>query len=150
MQEGAPVSEMFQPEYLAARISPEQRAAQVLRVAEELYARNTDWVTFFKAVFGVDGIVARLFPTTRREFEQTEAFAHLQRMLMLLRQKKEVKEQETEPIRMITVRLPASLHEALRAEAHSRHTSINKLCITKLLQVIDSTTVPEDGRTAID
>jgi predicted HicB family RNase H-like nuclease len=38
----------------------------------------------------------------------------------------------------ITVRLPKSLHESLRAEAHDRKTSMNQLCISKLLQVIDA------------
>lgn len=40
--------------------------------------------------------------------------------------------------RVITVRLPKSLHLALKAEAHDRHTSMNQLCIAKLLQAIDS------------
>jgi hypothetical protein len=39
-----------------------------------------------------------------------------------------------ESIRVITVRLPASLHEALKDEAHQRKVSMNKLCINKLVQ----------------
>ena len=38
---------------------------------------------------------------------------------------------------MVTVRIPRSLHEALRVEAHEHRTSMNKLCISKLLQFID-------------
>jgi predicted HicB family RNase H-like nuclease len=34
--------------------------------------------------------------------------------------------------RVITVRMPASLHEALRAEAHGQHTSMNQLAVAKL------------------
>jgi predicted HicB family RNase H-like nuclease len=45
---------------------------------------------------------------------------------------------------VITVRLPKSLHESLRAEAHDRRTSMNKLCISKLLQVIDDELVPAE------
>ena len=45
---------------------------------------------------------------------------------------------------MITVRLPKSLHEALRAEAHEHRTSMNKLCISKLLQFIDNEKVPAE------
>ncbi len=41
-----------------------------------------------------------------------------------------------EPTRVITVRLPESLHEALKAEASDHNTSMNKLCISKLLQVL--------------
>ena len=45
---------------------------------------------------------------------------------------------------MITVRLPKSLHESLRAEAHEKRTSMNKLCISKLLQFIDTDLVPTE------
>ena len=47
-----------------------------------------------------------------------------------------------EPTQVITVRLPKSLHEALRVEADEHHTSMNKLCISKLLQFIDHERVP--------
>ena len=45
---------------------------------------------------------------------------------------------------MITVRLPKSLHESLRTEAHEKRTSMNKLCISKLLQMIDTELIPGD------
>lgn len=38
--------------------------------------------------------------------------------------------------RMITVRLPIELHEALKREAGGRETSLNRLCIAKLLRSI--------------
>lgn len=41
-------------------------------------------------------------------------------------------DQVREPNRVITVRLPKSLHEALRTQAHSKEMSLNQLCITKL------------------
>jgi len=47
-------------------------------------------------------------------------------------------ESDMDATRVITVRLPKSLHLALKAEAHDRHTSMNQLCIAKLLQAIDS------------
>jgi hypothetical protein len=53
-----------------------------------------------------------------------------------------------EPTRVITVRLPKSLHESLRAEAHDRRTSMNKLCISKLLQVVDEELVPTESTVA--
>ena len=49
-----------------------------------------------------------------------------------------------ESIRVITVRLPASLHEALKDEAHQRKVSMNKLCISKLLQVIEQDLIPAE------
>ena len=45
---------------------------------------------------------------------------------------------------MVTVRIPRSLHEALRVEAHEHCTSMNKLCISKLLQFIDKEMVPTE------
>jgi hypothetical protein len=48
---------------------------------------------------------------------------------------------------MITIRLPASLHDALKAEADELNLSINKLCISKLLQRIESRYIPiQQGR----
>jgi predicted HicB family RNase H-like nuclease len=50
----------------------------------------------------------------------------------------------TEPIQMITVRLPKSIHDALLKEAARYGTSMNKLCISKLLQVIEQRFVPRN------
>ena len=49
-----------------------------------------------------------------------------------------------EPQRVITVRLPKSMHEALKEEAKQHRTSMNKLCISKLLQVVDDELVPAE------
>ncbi len=51
--------------------------------------------------------------------------------------------EDNKPTRVITVRLPRSLHEALKDEAKNRSTSLNQLCVAKLLQVIDGIT--DDG-----
>lgn len=37
-----------------------------------------------------------------------------------------------EPVRVITVRLPKSLHERLREAAYQQRTSMNQLCIERL------------------
>jgi predicted HicB family RNase H-like nuclease len=41
-------------------------------------------------------------------------------------------ETPSEPQRVITVRLPKSLHESLKVEAHARNISLNELCKMKL------------------
>ena len=41
-------------------------------------------------------------------------------------------DQATKQTKVITVRMPDSLHEALKKEAQERNTSMNKLCIAKL------------------
>ena len=114
------------------------RKQEAYRIALALYQQNPDWVTFFREILGIGGVVRRLFPDDKvlLEFENTEEHAEIQLMLARLRQKSNRGETQ-EPTRVITVRLPQSLHEALQAEAHLHQTSMNKLCISKLLQVIE-------------
>ena len=59
----------------------------------------------------------------------------IQKMVASLRTRK-AGGSKNEVTRVITVRLPESLHEALKAEASDHSTSMNKLCISKLLQVL--------------
>jgi len=79
-----------------------------------------------------------------RAFEQTEAYQDILHLLTKLREQGPLAVDAEEPTRVITVRLPKSLHETLRAEAHEHRTSMNKLCISKLLQFIDNDKVPTE------
>jgi len=121
---------------------------QVLQAACKLYSRSPapDWVTFFREILGLTGVVRRTYRTPEElaEFEQSEEYAEIQRMLTELRERTAPPEDPNEPIRIITVRLPKSLHEALRVEAHEHQTSMNKLCISKLLQFIDNEMIPRE------
>jgi predicted HicB family RNase H-like nuclease len=128
----------------------EQRQ-DVFRVADEIYRQRPSWVTFFREVLGVDGIVRRCYstPEALAQFEQTPEYQKIQQMLAKLRENdSDLPGGPREPTRVITVRLPKSLHESLRAEAHDRRTSMNKLCISKLLQVIDEDLVPVEMEAA--
>jgi hypothetical protein len=113
----------------------EERALTALRVAEDLMAQRPDWVTFFRLVLGCEGVVPRLFPTpaARSAFEHTDAGAAIRGMLADLRQRASWGEKGRETTRVITVRLPSSLHGSLLDEAHNRATSLNQLCVSKLL-----------------
>ena len=100
-------------------------------------------------MLGADGVVRRLFPDNdeMRYFETTSEFAELQEMIAAVRSQDSSKGDSAEPERMITIRLPKSLHDSLRFEADSLKLSINKLCISKLLQRIESRFVPvQQGR----
>jgi hypothetical protein len=121
-----------------------EKQMEVKRTAEDLYARQPDWVTFYREILGLRGIARHVFPTreTLAAFEQTDAFQEILCLLARLRAQGPVAMDAEEPTRVITVRLPRSLHEALRAEAHEHRTSMNKLCISKLLQFIDNEQVP--------
>ena len=127
----------------------QEKYQEVLEVAETLHRQSPDWVTFFREVLGVEGTVRKAFPTFDEltAFEQSPQFDKIQKLLVRLREKRSSVDVETEPTRVITVRLPKSLHESLRAEAHERHTSMNKLCISKLLQVVDDQLVPVESAT---
>jgi predicted HicB family RNase H-like nuclease len=119
---------------------------EVLQVADNLYRQDPDWVTFFREVVGIDGIIRKKFPSFEEltKFEQTDEFDRIQKMLVKLREKRNASDPETEPTRVITVRLPKSMHEYLRTEAHDLRTSMNKLCISKLLQVIGEEMIPNE------
>ncbi len=122
------------------------KEAQVYRIADELYQRNPDWVTFYREVMGIDGIIRRSFPNQSELilFEQSNEYSDIQQMVAKLRERASEPAENREPTRVITVRLPKSLHESLRTEAHERKTSMNKLCISKLLQMVDGGLIPSD------
>lgn len=123
-----------------------ERQTEIKRVADHLYAQGSDWVTFYREVFGLRGIVRHMFPGREAlaTFEQTEVYRSLLQMLTKLRERGPVATDPDDPTRVITIRLPKSMHEALRAEAHEHHMSMNKLCISKLLQFIDNEKVPNE------
>ena len=114
------------------------RCQRVLEVAKQLFHGRPDWVTFFREVLGVNGAARNVFPDQAEyvQFEQSPEFADIQTMVANLRNKKASSSGKNEATRVITVRLPESLHEALKAEAADHKTSMNKLCISKLLQVL--------------
>lgn len=111
---------------------------EVFQVAQNLFSQNPDWVTFFREVLGLEGAVRRAFPTPEElgEFERTAEYQKIQGMVANLREANGSRPTAQEPTTVITVRLPKSLHDSLRAEAHKRRTSMNKLCIAKLLHIL--------------
>jgi predicted HicB family RNase H-like nuclease len=122
----------------------EDRKHTAQRIAAEMFHQQPDWITFFREVLGVDGLLRRLFPKPEElaNFEKSAEYNEIQLMLAKLRERSGAAADGKEPTRVITVRLPKSLHESLRAEAHDRKTSMNQLCISKLLQVIDAEMMP--------
>ncbi len=122
------------------------RLTEVKRTIEHLFAKGPDWVTFYREVLGLHGIVRQVFPTREMlaAFEQTEDYQEILQLLTKLREQGAPIEDADDSTRVITVRLPKSMHETLRAEAHEHHTSMNKLCISKLLQFIENDKVPSE------
>lgn len=127
-------------------IEKQEQYQRVLNTAQQIAERAHDWVTFFREVLGVEGIVRKAFPNFDDlvEFEKSEEYACIQRLLVRLREKKVAADSESEPTRVITVRLPKSMHEYLRTEAHDLRTSMNKLCISKLCQMVEQEMIPAE------
>ncbi len=112
------------------------RCQKVLQVAKQLHSTRPDWVTFFRETLGVDGSARSVFGNQDEylQFEQSREFDDIQNLVASLRTKKGAGRNES--TKVITVRLPESLHESLKAEANEHGTSMNKLCITKLLKAL--------------
>lgn len=122
-----------------------ERCNQAFSSANDLFGHAPTWICFFREVLAVDGLTHKLFPTPEEyaEFMTSSHYDQLQQMLTALRSRDLPESDPNDPQRMITVRLPKSLHESLCAEAASLNISINKLCISRLLQVLDQKMVPE-------
>jgi len=118
-----------------------EKHEEIKSAIEKLFATNPDWVKFYREVMGLHGLIRQAFPTLEvmAKFEQTETYSQAHRMLTELRRLPSPKDVDT---RVITIRVPKSMHESLRIEAHEYHTTMNKLCISKLLQFIDTENVP--------
>ena len=118
-------------------------AQEIVRFARRLYGTTPDWESFFREVLGLAGIARRLCSTEEQlaQFEQTAEYLEIQELLADLRQNGPLPEAQ-EKTRVITVRMPSSMHELLKSESFEKKTTMNKLCISKLLQVIADPLIP--------
>jgi predicted HicB family RNase H-like nuclease len=100
---------------------------------------DPEWVVFFRELLGVDGVVRRTFPEPDDliRFECSPEYARIRELLDDLRNRQRDRPAERETQRVVTVRMPRSLHETLKAEAEEMRVSINTLCISKLLKMLD-------------
>ena len=147
--EGGRVMLEAQPQTASAYATihnPVEKRQAIRSQANQRFTQEPDWVTFYREILGINGIIRRNYPDAQAlaDFEKTEEYSDIQQMLAKLREKGRTQVSDQEPTRVITVRMPKSLHESLRVEAHERHTSMNKLCISKLLQMIDTQLVPHE------
>lgn len=117
---------------------------RILEKAKDVFVTcQNDWNAFYREVFAARGIVDRECQTVtdRQIFEVSPEFEEILGMIARLRFKKHEGE---EKLRVITIRIPESLHGSLREEAHRYRTSMNQLSISKLLQGVDPNHVPSD------
>jgi predicted HicB family RNase H-like nuclease len=123
----------------------EDRVQVIQKAANELFGKRVNWAIFFREILGTHGLVRKLYPDEKSltEFQITPEFSELQAMLEQLRDINiQSPSPDEEATRVITVRLPSCLHDALKKEAKALDTSMNQLCISKLLARIDAKPSP--------
>lgn len=113
---------------------------EVLRAARQLFEEGCSWPKFYQEILGPDGLIARLFPTpeAQTEFRRSRAYGEIQRMLAALSRRRLRRRRAEQPVKIITVRVPESVHAELAREAAARGTSVNQLCIMKLVQLLEA------------
>jgi hypothetical protein len=134
---------------LRSNFAPESdfdaRCRQAFEVANDLFGNAPTWVCFYRELMGGDGMIPMLFPQHDDfgKFLRSEQYHQIQLMLTALRSRDLPENDPNDPQRMITVRLPKSLHEALCDEAVRLGISVNRLCISRMLQLLDPKMIPE-------
>lgn len=129
---------------LDANADFESRCRQAVNCAAELVGVAPTWTAFYREVLGGTGVVRKLFPTSEEyvAFEATEAHDQVFEALTALRSRDLPENDPTEQQRMITIRLPLTLHKAICDEANELQVSVNKLCISRMLQPLDGRMIP--------
>ncbi len=122
----------------------EQRCQQAFNLANDLFGNAPTWVCFYRELMGGRGIIPILFDNHDDfgRFLRTEQYHQIQLMLTALRSRDLPENDPNDPQRMITVRLPKSLHEAMCDEAGRLNISVNRLCISRMLQLLDPKMIP--------
>ena len=115
----------------------------VVDCAAELFGVAPTWVAFFREVLGREGIMQSLFSKEEQK-AYMESAEHLQvlEMLTTLRSRDLPENDPSESQRMITVRIPKCVHDYICDEANALEVSVNKLCISRLLQRSDERMIP--------
>lgn len=136
-------SDLDTPVLDEGRLTP--LCAEIEERAADLLLKGIDWAEFFRIVLGRNGLAARAFrsPDEMDWFAKTESYARLHEMWAALRRTQEGKKAVGEPLVVMTIRVPKSLHESLIDEAHRLQTSVNKLCVAKLGRAISGRFVPK-------
>jgi len=137
-----PAAPVVQPiaQVSGAVLTIEEKKREAVQMALDIARQVSDWETFFRSMMGSGGVIEQLFPLReeRSAFKRMPEYYEIQRIMARLREQLNKRSKpDREVTRVITVRLPESLHSALMLEANDMNTSMNKLCISKLLQVID-------------
>lgn len=131
-----------------ASLSLVKKSRLIFETATELFGVAPTWTAFYREILGGEGVARSLLssPEETREHERSDEHAKVLEMLTTLRSRDLPENDPHEPQRMITVRIPKSLHDSICDEANDLAVSVNKLCISKLLQKADPTMIPSSSQ----
>lgn len=110
------------------------RCSKVQQYARRLFERQPGWVDFFREIFGVEGAARKVFPTSDEYLRFEGTAEHEAITLWLLDLRRRSRRDRTSSTRVITIRLPDVVHQALLMQAEGHGISLNSLCLAKLLQ----------------
>ncbi|MEM0926463.1 MAG: hypothetical protein AAGJ83_10535 [Planctomycetota bacterium] len=114
-------------------------AVEAMRAEE-----SGSWVDFYRRVFGVEGVIrSTLTHPQLRLYQAGPDFVELHERLAHLRSVDTRKLSCEEPVQMVTIRLPRSVHDVLVSESHESNTSMQRLATTKLIVPADERFIPE-------
>jgi hypothetical protein len=135
-------------EKLVTTGSLSERGASVVSIAAELFGVAPTWTAFYREVLGADGLMrtAVCDDDEFSDFECCDDHSKLLEMLTALRSRDLPENDPHEAQRMITVRIPKSLHDSICNEANRLAVSVNKLCISRLLQKVDRSMIPTSAQ----
>ncbi len=113
---------------------------EVLCAARRLFEQRSCWPDFYRAILGPEGLINRLFttPEAQTAFRRSKAYGEIQRMFAALTWRKLRRRRAEQPVKIITVRVPESVHAELAREAARRGISVNQLCVAKLVQLLEA------------
>ncbi|MCU0719080.1 MAG: hypothetical protein MUC83_05205, partial [Pirellula sp.] len=104
-----------------------ERGASVVSIAAELFGVAPTWTAFYREVLGSDGLMRTSVcdDDEYSEFECCDDHSKLLEMLTALRSRDLPENDPHEAQRMITVRIPKSLHDSICNEANRLAVSVN-------------------------
>jgi hypothetical protein len=126
----------------------ESRVQSLTSAAAELFGLAPTWTAFYREILGADGVMKKCVcaGTEMATFECSPEHSKLLEMLTVLRSRDLPENDPHEQQRMITVRIPKSLHDSICEEANELAVSVNKLCISRLLQKVDKSMIPSSSQ----
>jgi hypothetical protein len=116
----------------------EQRARELLKLAQKESAEAESWIDLHNAIYGIGGHLGKLFPAAadRLALSKMPEFQEIARLIS------DARDSHGPPASgKFVLRLPESLHAALIAEARREGVSLNQLCLAKLCAELRSIVV---------